>query len=477
MNKKLYYVFIMSAVTGSLLLLMLYLGAEMKGPELILHSVTVELNEEVNAWTFVTECSEQNATVRYVTTPDFTTPGGQEIEIEAIDSNGRKTVKKALLRVSIIKNNLKLDADGADIRLSDILVPGIDAGEVSFKNNPLTLNHVGDYDISLIYREVEYIGTITVIDSVAPQVTLKDDIVVYQNQEFDAMSAAEQIRDNTEVTATWKGILDTSQMGEYPLILVFTDEGENVTEVTANVRVIPDTEPPELVGVSDREFYVGETISYLDGITAKDSVDGICEVYVDNHAVETNVPGSYEVTYRSSDTAGNQTTQTVIFTIKKMDATDEKLNQKADEILALLIEDGMSLSQKAYKVYNYAYSNIQYTGTSDKSDWKAEAYRGMSDLKGDCFTYFSVCKILLNRLGIDTLDVKRLGGSAEHYWLMVNTGSGWYHFDATRRQVYFDGFMARDSDIENYTAQVGDHYYDFDHTGYPSTPVQQFQLE
>lgn len=94
----------------------------MRGPELTLHSVTVELNEEVNAWTFVTECSAQNASVHYLTTPDFSTPGGQEVEIEAVDSQGRKTVKKALLRVSIIKNNLKLDATGQEIQLSQILV-------------------------------------------------------------------------------------------------------------------------------------------------------------------------------------------------------------------------------------------------------------------------------------------------------------------------------------------------------------------
>ena len=118
MNKKLFLVFILSAITGSMLLLMLVLGDYMKGPELILHNVTVELNEEVSAWSFVTECSEKNASVRYVTAPDFKVPGGQEVQIEAVDSKGRTTVKKAMLRVNIIKHGLKLEATGEEDRKS-----------------------------------------------------------------------------------------------------------------------------------------------------------------------------------------------------------------------------------------------------------------------------------------------------------------------------------------------------------------------
>ena len=81
MKKKLCIIFILSAVTGSILLFLIFCAQTMRGPELTLHSVTVELNEEVNAWTFVTECSAQNASVHYLTPPDFSTPGGQEVEI------------------------------------------------------------------------------------------------------------------------------------------------------------------------------------------------------------------------------------------------------------------------------------------------------------------------------------------------------------------------------------------------------------
>jgi hypothetical protein len=75
------------------------------------------------------------------------------------------------------------------------------------------------------------------------------------------------------------------------------------------------------------------------------------------------------------------------------------------------------------------------------------------------------------------MDIHREGGSAEHYWLLVNTGTGWYHFDATRRQVYFDGFMATDSEVKAYTEQVGENYYTFDTTKYPATPTEDYVVE
>lgn len=477
MNKKLFVIFIFSAMVGCSVLGMLVYQEFFRGPELALHNVTVELNEEISAWSFVTECSEENATVRYIKQPRFDVPGGQEVEIEAIGSNGKKTVRKATLKVSIIKSNLKLDATGEEIKLEDILVDGIDASQVSFVYKAVKLNHVGDIDIKLLYQNVEYDSTITVVDAKKPEVTLKGEIIAYQKHEFDPMSAVETLQDATDVTAGYKGMLDLNTLGEYTVTLVYTDEGDNSTELMAKVNVIADTEPPVISGAVDREYYLGETISYLDGVTAKDSLDGSCEVYVDNSSVDVEKEGTYEVSYTASDISGNQTEVKVKYTLKKMTATEERLNEKADEVLAEITTDTMSLSKKAYEIYNYAYSNIEYTGTSDKSDWEAEAYRGLNEKKGDCFTYASVCKILLKRAGIQTMDVSRVGGDAEHYWLLVNTGSGWYHFDATRRKIYFDGFMARDEDVAAYTEQVGNNYYTFDRTKYPATPTEKYVVE
>ena len=55
----------------------------------------------------------------------------------------------------------------------------------------------------------------------------------------------------------------------------------------------------------------------------------------------------------------------------------------------------MSVPEQAYAIFDYCYSNIIYTGTSDKTDWKSEAYRGLTEGVGDCFTFYSASYALL----------------------------------------------------------------------------------
>lgn len=232
MNRKIKIAFIASALTGSFLMAFLLISDYMKGPELELHSVTVELGEEVKAWSFVSYCSEPEASIRYVEMPDFSVPGGQEVSIEAIDVNGKKTIKRALLRISIIKGNLKLEASSEEIQLNQILVQGIDEADVSFRYKPIKLNHIGVNEITLVYQDVEYKRDFMVFDSIAPEVLLKEEISCYQYHEFDARSAVDTLTDATEVLASVKGILDTKTIGEYPVTLVFTE----LTKVLMNKK-------------------------------------------------------------------------------------------------------------------------------------------------------------------------------------------------------------------------------------------------
>ncbi len=462
---------------GCLVMGWIFLAESEQGPVLTLHNVTVEVNEEVDAWNFVTECSDPKASVYFVEEPKFHIPGGQEVTIEAMDEEGRSTIRKAMLKVSILKHNLKLEADGEPMALEDILVSGINPAEVSFKNKPVKLQHVNKIDVRVIYQDVEYEASVRVVDTTVPKVALKDKIFAYQNHEFLPESAAASIVDATDVTVTTKGQLDVATLGSYPITFVFTDEGGNAVEFTKEVQVIEDKVPPVLQGAENREFYIGDTVAYMDGVSAKDAVDGVCNVVVDNSQVDMEREGVYPVIYKAVDSSGNEVTKTVQFTLLKRAATSEKLNAAADKLLSEITSDTMSKSQKAYEIYNYVYSHMTYTGTSDKSNWENEAYRGLFDWKGDCFTYYAVCRILLERCEIDVMTVTRVGGEAEHYWLRVNTGTGWYHFDATRRKVYFDGFMARDEDVDAYTAQVGGNYYSYDKSKYPASPTEKYQIQ
>ncbi len=150
--------------------------------------------------------------------------------------------------------------------------------------------------------------------------------------------------------------------------------------------------------------------------------------------------------------------------------TQEGLDELVRQAIDNIITPGMTRLEQAKAVWKFTKTGISYTGKSDKSDWRAGAYEGLRSRRGDCFTYYAVSRALLTALGIDNLEVQRVGGPTSHYWNLVNCGDGWYHFDATPRSSkmpYFVSFMFTDKEAADYTARAGRNYYSFDGSRYP----------
>ena len=76
----------------------------------------------------------------------------------------------------------------------------------------------------------------------------------------------------------------------------------------------------------------------------------------------------------------------------------KKIRDDLDKVIGEIITDDMSVPEQAYAIFDYCYSNIIYTGTSDKTDWKSEAYRGLTEGVGDCFTFYSASYALLQKI-------------------------------------------------------------------------------
>ena len=242
---------------------------------------------------------------------------------------------------------------------------------------------------------------------------------------------------------------------------------------------VPDYDPPILQGVIDRQFYVGEGISYLKGVTATDAVDGEVEVTVDRSRIDIKTPGEYEVTYTARDRAGNETSMTAIITLSPVKITEEQLDAAADAVLADLVNDRMTLAEKTWEIYKYVNTHVRYWDSSDKNDWRAEAYRGITEGWGDCFTYFSVSQILLTKIGAEILPVERVGGITHHYWHLINLDGSWYHFDACIHKPVYVSFLRTDAEFDEFAAKQkpGYNYYTYDKTKYPAVSTVPFEWD
>lgn len=242
----------------------------------------------------------------------------------------------------------------------------------------------------------------------------------------------------------------------------------------------PDKTPPVISGMEDRVIYQGDDFFPLDGVTAVDDKDSSPLLELVDDGIDLNEPGAYTLYYLASDSSGNESTATATLTIlprKEGYVPLEEIDSMADSLLAGIITAQMDTEDQIWAIYSWARGHIAYLGHSDKSDRFQAAWVGMTQRGGDCFTYFSVCKLFFERLGIPNLDVVKVPlhpEDASHYWSMVSADGGdtWYHFDATPRVGDGDDFcMVTDSYLDDYSdAHKGSH--NRDKSLYPPTPEE-----
>ncbi|MBQ9784692.1 MAG: transglutaminase domain-containing protein [Clostridia bacterium] len=285
-----------------------------------------------------------------------------------------------------------------------------------------------------------------------------------------------------------------SQIKEYTLELILSDERGRETTHTVKFNLIVDNEPPTLTGLRDLSVVLGRGVSYLSGVTATDNCDSKVNVSVDSTGVNLRAVGVYTVYYTATDAAGNSTRYPMHVTVYEQEVTKEMLWSELDPVIDRITSDGMSLTQKLEAVYNYVHDNVAYVSTSDKSDWVHAAYEGLTMHRGDCYTYFALSKAFFERLGIENLDVCREAtavtqANERHFWNMVNIGTAehprWYHFDACRMKDLAKpwGFLMTDAQLAWYTEEkvnesgVGNYFYAFDTDLYPATPTQKINTD
>ena len=241
----------------------------------------------------------------------------------------------------------------------------------------------------------------------------------------------------------------------------------------------PDITPPVFEGLSDKTVYLGEGVSYRAKVRAVDDRDGEIDFSVDSSTVRTDRVGSYTVTYTASDTAGNKTEVAITVTVLERKVGSEELYALIDPVINQKGWREKNVETVSAELYNYVKATLSYTSDSDKSNATAEAWRGLREGNGDCFTYYAVAKAFFDRLGIGVLTVTRTPNAlpSTHYWLLVNTGSteapAYYHWDSCPHYKEYPLYscLLTDAELLAYNEQVP-HYYDFEADKYPATPLE-----
>lgn len=206
----------------------------------------------------------------------------------------------------------------------------------------------GNYKATISYKDKDYDIKVKVKDTVAPKITVSDNITVQTNTPLhmsDIITNVTELSgnidasfkdkpksestDNTESVSATENTESTesgsasviavggcnlkhndeityTKSGDYDNTITVTDDAGNTSNIDIKISVI---DAPSINGISDKTVTVGDTVDYLSGVTATDGkgTDITGNIEVDSSKVDINTPGTYQITYNVTDSYGLST--------------------------------------------------------------------------------------------------------------------------------------------------------------------------
>ena len=186
----------------------------------------------------------------------------------------------------------------------------------------VNINTLGTYIVRYNYTDSsgniadEVTRTVSVVDTQKPTITLLGDSEVTLEVFSVYSDAGATAYDSYDGDLTSKIIpsdsMNSNVLGDYVVTYNVSDSSGNIAdEVSRTVHVVDTTKPIiTFKGINPANIYIGDFYND-DGSTATDNVDGDITAKIQTvNNVDTTIVGTYTVTYKVSDTSGNETTAT-----------------------------------------------------------------------------------------------------------------------------------------------------------------------
>jgi hypothetical protein len=355
------------------------------------------------------------------------------------------------------------------------------AGDVS----GIDMSAPGTYNLQISVNKRTFHVTMTVKDTKAP-VAKPANQQIMLGETLEASVFVTDASDISDITLSYKSPPDFDKPGQQDVTVILSDVSGNTSEVTASLDIITDEEAPVITGVVDQSVFIGEPVSYKTGVTVTDNLDTDVKLEIDNSAVNLGKEGTYSVIYSATDKSGNKSEVPATITVKVKPAgyvSEQELNVLVDEVFTEILKPGMTDLERISEIFYWIAGHIDYTNTSDKSDWIKAAYQGITRGTGDCFNYFATARAMLTRAGYECISVERALESnpmtSHHYWNLVRYNGEYYHFDPLPQLKYYHYvcLLRTDAEVAEYSTSGQKGFYKYDHDGIPATAAEPLVIE
>lgn len=418
-------------------------------PDPIVEELTVEAGaESLDPRKFLREDTGETVKFKDLSAVDFAVPGTYPVELEYREETYKSTVVvcDTVPPVAAAKNLAAYS--GETLRPEDFIVSMTDVTRVTaaFEKEP-DMTKPGSRLVTILLTDLggnvtEVNAVLTVFhDTTPPELSGVEPQHAYIGTAPDYAASVRVADDydlNPEIIVDDSKV-DMNTLGIYDLVFRAVDAAGNETTVATTITVTDDAAAPVIYGVHEIAVYVGSSVNYTSGVRVVDDKDTAPKLTVDDSAVDLSTPGTYPLFYRAVDLTGNVTEQETTIRIEAKPegcAAEEDVYAAIDEVLGKITAADMTQEAKVRAVYSWIRSNFTYAGSTLRTDEVQAANELMNEGRGDCFHFFSLGKLMLQRLGVETIDVRKVknhDGDTDHYWSMVTLdgGESWYHFDAT----------------------------------------------
>lgn len=318
---------------------------------------------------------------------------------------GSTKLTKSSITIELGNENALKVSDFLDLDKNELKSAKLNTKDVDFFKE-------GNYKATISYKDKDYDIKVKVKDTVAPKITVSDNIVVQTNNPLhmsdiitnvtelsgnidasfkdkpktdstdntESVSATENT-DNTESTESGSTSviavggcnlkhndeITYTKSGDYDNTITVTDDAGNSTDIDIKLSVI---DAPSINGISDKTVTVGDTDDYLSGITAVDGkgTDITGNIEVDSSKVDINTPGTYQITYKVTDSYGFSTGANCNITVnEKKEEVADNTSDGNDNTTTSDKENKKSSKKNKGSNSNTASNNNSSNGSSNNS--------------------------------------------------------------------------------------------------------------
>ena len=230
-------------------------------------------------------------------------------------------------------------------------IDGDISGDIVIDDTDVDVNLPGTYTVTFNVTDAagndatEVTRTVIVEDQTAPVITLNGPNPLTLAAGSTYFEAGATAQDNVDGDISGAIVIDNSDLntnvpGSYEIIYSVSDAAGNPAQEIRTV-IVEDQTAPVITLISQNPLTVPASSPYNDpGAIAIDNVDGniTANIVVDDSDVDTDVPGTYVVTYNVSDAAGNAATE-VTRTVTVEDVTPPVITLNGANPLNLAVGD------------------------------------------------------------------------------------------------------------------------------------------